>query len=150
MAELPWQAQADVIHLIRDFPASLRPIFEAEIHLFTYLSCLIFVFDENPSSDWGYGFVVTPDGFPYASAVSDTINHFVQRGILLREGSGRVSEGEESFAEELDLHGTLSQSRDRTDWTKTAAQCALMVPRGLIQQAVGRSPGLKHSAEVES
>ena len=43
---------------------------EPELHMFSYLGCLLSLYAGRMVSEWGYRFVCTPDGAPYSPDLS--------------------------------------------------------------------------------
>src|SRR5437016_13209164 len=38
-----------------------------ELHLFSYAACLLSLYEGQPSADWGYEFIATENGLPFAA-----------------------------------------------------------------------------------
>jgi hypothetical protein len=48
-------------------PRSVAPLSVQELHLFSYLACLLALFEGRPVADWGYRFALTSKGYPFSA-----------------------------------------------------------------------------------
>lgn len=137
-------AFTDAVFLVGLAPSSLAPVSIAELHLYAYLANLVALNRGVPVSDWGYGFAVTADGFPFAHDLEHATENLVRRSIV-RVDDGRLRRGEELFEEEIGLLDGLAQSARRKAWLDDALACVLHLPRGAVRDAINHSPGVATS-----
>ena len=58
-----------------------------ELHLFSYASCLLSLYEGQPAADWGYEFVSTPHGLPFAQAIDEAIDVSLALGLMHSHGA---------------------------------------------------------------
>ena len=82
------RAYYDALHLCSQLQASLESVARAEVHLFAYLGSLLAAYRGQIPDDWGYGFAVTPDGYPFSRDLDASLDLLVRRGRLLADEDG--------------------------------------------------------------
>ena len=137
-------ALTDVVFLVGLTPSSLAPISIAEMHLYAYLANLVSLNRGVAVSEWGYGFSVTAEGFPFAHDLEQARANLIWRSII-REDHGDLRPEEEFLAAELSFLDGLVQSGRRKEWFNDAFSCALNLPKGAVRDAISRSPGVSLS-----
>ena len=142
--QLQSAAVTDVVFLVGVAPSSLAPVSIAEMHLYAYLANLVALACGVPVSDWGYGFSVTAEGFPFAHDLENAKENLVRRSIV-REDGGGIWPGDDLFEAEIGVLDQLVQSSRRKAWLGDAFACALQLPRGAIRDAINHSPGVATS-----
>jgi len=65
MMRLNPDATFDCLYVANHLQVKQLSISPQEIHLFTYLACLLWLYKERVVSDWGYDFVGTELGAPF-------------------------------------------------------------------------------------
>ena len=140
-------ALTDVVFLVGFTPSSLAPISIAEMHLYAYLANLISLNRGMPVADWGYGFSVTTEGFPFAHDLEQARQNLIGRSIIRENDSGLWPERELLEAEVAVLE-SLRQSERRKEWLTDAFACALNLPQGAVRDAINRSPGVALSLRL--
>ena len=55
-----------------------------ELHIFGYLACLLWLYRNQPISDWGYTFVGTELGAPFSQDIDTAANEFLEHGLFHR------------------------------------------------------------------
>ena len=85
----------------------------AELHLFAYLSCLLWLFRRRIVADWGYEFVGTELGAPFSRHIDLAVTELLGRGYFLRVGD-RLYMSELAERRLADF-GQLSLNRDRAE-----------------------------------
>jgi len=126
-----------LVHLADD-GAGVRP---HEVQALAYLSCVLSVFDGKRVSEWGYNFLATPAGMPYAEAVDSAINDLVAAGVLEAEsGSLRLSLHGTEMRSKLVQHQSF-EARKRYVDAAASTTLALALPR--TTGAIALEPQLK-------
>lgn len=124
------------------------PISSWEVHLFSYLACLMSLYDGNPPSDWGYRFAATESGSPYSYDLDVAIEQGIQFGFL--EYRDHLISVSESGAQELDALSTLSELQKRMVYLEPACSSALAMPVGFVRAAVHRDATISSVARLET
>lgn len=118
----------------------------AEIHLFVYLSCLLWMYRERALADWGYDFVSTELGAPYSQETDLAINELLDRGLLHR------SQKQLCITERArDVLGDFSQLAiygDRTECLYAACSNVVAFSVGMVGSALSHEPELSRSQKL--
>lgn len=127
----------DALHLCTRLQESLKAVARAEIHLFGYLASLLAAYRGQLPSDWGYGFAITPDGYPFSHDVDASLDLLVRRGRLVADEDGYLMASPYGSME-LEALGALSALRQNNTFVEGACGAALVMPVGIIRDALGR------------
>lgn len=119
-----------------------------ELHLFSYLACLVSVYDRKPTDAWSYEFVATPAGAPFAEALAQETDRLRAAGHLLDAGPLLVLSGRGQA--ELPILGGFSFTRERTPYLEAACSAASLLPLPTVANAVSQEPGLRHALSAEA
>lgn len=119
-----------------------------ELHLFSYLACLVSVYGERPAEDWLYPFVATPAGAPFAEVLAEETDRLRAAGRLLDEGPLLVLS--DDGRAELELFGDFASVRPRTPYLEAACAAASLLPLPTVAHAVSHEPGLRHALSAEA
>ena len=137
----------DALHLCSRLQASLKAVARAEVHLFAYLASLLAAYRGQVPSDWGYGFAVTPDGYPFSHDLESSLDLLVHRGRLLTDEDGYLKTSVHGLME-LEALGTLSAMRENQMFVEGACGAALVMPVGIIRESLGREWDLQRVPSV--
>ena len=141
------RAYYDALHLCSQLQAFLKSVARAEVHLFAYLGSLLAAYRGQVPGDWGYGFAVTPDGYPFSGDLDSSLDLLVRRGRLLADEDGYLRTSSYGSLE-LQALGTLSTMRANTVFLEGACGAALVMPVGIIREALGREWDLQRVPDV--
>lgn len=136
-------AYFDTVYALAKGPRSLRPLSVSELHMFTYLACVVSLVEGNAISEWGYPFYLTDEGFPYSQAVAECIEELSDMSYLSVLENSDVAPSFEKITAEADSLATLSVLSSRKKFLDAALECALIIPRGSIRHAINKSPGVE-------
>ena len=105
-----------------------------EIHLFSYLSCLLSLYKGIPVSEWGYSFAYTERGFPYGKDLSEALDHMIRIGHISDLASGYVlSDTGNSI---LDTLTKIELYEPRITLLHGATSALSVLPLGMIRLAL--------------
>ena len=141
------RAYYDALHLCSELQVSLESVARAEVHLFAYLGSLLAAYRGQVPDDWGYGFAVTPDGYPFSRDLDASMDLLVHRGSLLADADGYFRTSSHGSLE-LEALGTLSATRENRAFLVGACGAALVMPVGIIREALGREWDLQRVPDV--
>ncbi len=140
-------ATADTLMIITRVQSVLRNATEGEVHLFAYLSCLLWLYRGNPVAEWGYDFSATPTGAPYSTAVGEATKLLRQHGRLYEDGESlRMTPAGNSLYDELK---TLDHFKIRYPFIDGACSSLLGMPVGVVRDAVSKEPSLRRAGTVQ-
>lgn len=135
------EAYFDCLALLSNAPASVRPLSSRELHLFSYLACLLALFEGEPIADWGYEFALTSRGYPHSADFEAAREALVRTGMLVAADDDSLAVSGRAIAE-LEALSSLSNLNSRLRWLTAATDCALALPVGSIRYAVTSRPDL--------
>lgn len=136
-------AYFDSLVIINDAPTSLLPMSVLELHLFSYLGCVLALFQGSPLGNWGYNYAITSEGYPFSSDLNDAHHAAIAKSLLLSNPQGFLYKNNEPLSIEVnDLLEVRAEWHERREWISTATQCALALPIGSVRYAIGQSPGV--------
>ena len=136
------EAHFDTVAIIGSAPRSVAPVAIIELHLYAYLACILGLFKGNPAGAWGYGFTVTPEGFPFSFELESSRAFISSRGWIEEDGRGTMTARGDTLKVELDRLAGLRMFSDRYEALRAATRCAVALPVGAIRGAINRSPGM--------
>ena len=137
----------DALHLCARLQESLKAVARAEVHLFGYLASLLAAYRGQLPSDWGYGFAITPDGYPFSRDLDASLDLLVRRGRLMADEDGYLKASVYGSME-LEKLGMLSALRENHLFVEGACGAALIMPVGIIRDALGREWDLQRVPSV--
>lgn len=119
-----------------------------EIHLFAYLSCLLFLYSGQSVSEWGYQFAGTREGSPFSPDLAEAIFNLKLLGFLLEiENYIKLTD---AGCEEYKLLLSLEQNTLREVYLKGACSSVLALPVGLVKNALLKEPELRRAVSLDS
>lgn len=121
---------------------------EAEIHLYSWIALILYVYSGNPVSDWTYSFAATKWGAPF----SDELHTAFQFGLhtnYLSESSGIISltpNGERH----LQMLNQLPIAAAHQQYVTASCQTSLLIPPGYARRATSRLPQMHRPSGADS
>jgi len=138
----------DCLITMSSLPDSLSPVSFIELHLFSYLGCVLALFKGNSVSEWGYHYSVTSGGFPYSDALTDSLDYLERRGFIEKDSAGLYVANKKLIEIELNKLSYLKEIPLRKEFIQTAINCALTFPTGSIRNAIQHSPGFALNVQI--
>lgn len=120
----------------------------AELHLFSYLACLLSLYRHRPSVDWGYGFVSTQVGAPFSREIEMTVDELKRRGLFL-ESDDRVTLTQNA-RDQLSLFSTLQFYKERKEYLSAASASILAFSTGIVRAAISEEPELRRAKSLSA
>jgi hypothetical protein len=118
----------------------------AEVHLFGYLACLLWMYRKEPVADWGYSFVGTELGALFSPQIEDSIKELQDSGYILRDGEKFCLA---PIAEEtLDSLTGMLTFHDRAECLLASCASTAAFSVGMVQCALSQEPELKRAQEI--
>lgn len=142
MTDLVPEAYLDALVIMHDAPESVLPMSVNEMHLYSYLGCVLALFKGKPVADWGYAYAITSEGFPWSAELDQAREAQCASGLIEVNDRGMMRARPLELAAELDTVLSLGSWSERRPWLRAAVECALALPIGSIRHAVSRSPGV--------
>lgn len=137
----------DTLSIVFRLREPLSGVTAPEVHLFSYLACILSLYDGKPVDDWGYLFAGTANGSPYSYAISEVIEQMLDSGFL--QTSDEMLSLSDAGRQEYDIQQTLAQNTWREIYLTGACDSVLAVPVGLLRDALSREAALDRAAQLE-
>ncbi len=119
-----------------------------ELHLFAYLACLLWLYQKNIVTDWGYSFVGTELGAPYSQEIDSALKELLGRGFFLRiHDRLRMTKLAERT---LDEFTKLEMNRDRAECLNASCASIAAFSPGMVTSALSQEPELSRAKALPS
>ena len=115
--------------------------------MFAYLASLLAAYRGQIPREWGYIFAVTPDGYPFSRDLDSSLDLLVRTGRLLTDEDGYLSISVRGLTD-LEILGTLATVRRNRLFVEGACGAALVMPVGVIRDALGQEWDLQRVPSV--
>lgn len=119
---------------------------EGELHLFSYLACLLSLYRMRPVTDWGYQYVGTKLGAPYGPAIGEAIKDLIAAGLI--DATDQVFRITSNGRQEYETLRTLVRNSQRDAYLEGACSSVLALPIGLVREAILQEPELSRSRRM--
>jgi hypothetical protein len=120
----------------------------AELHLFAYLACLLWLYSGRTTTDWGYAFVGTELGAPFSLEMDAALEGLEGRGLFTRsEERIRASDVAEQYLRDF---MDLELNRDRGECLHAAWSSTAALSIGMVGNALSEEPELKRARALPS
>ncbi|HYA39976.1 MAG TPA: hypothetical protein VEF34_01630 [Syntrophobacteraceae bacterium] len=121
-------------------------IARSELHLFSYLACLLSLYKNHPVADWEYGFAVTQQGHPFSPDIDEALGVLFQIGHLVRANSYlKTSMG---GVNEYNILKSLQINAEREPFLDGACASLLALPVGTIRHALSQEPDIRNAVSL--
>jgi hypothetical protein len=143
-----YNASYDVLALLHHLSSSVDGADEAELHVFSYLACLLSVYAGQPANDWGYDFIASPAGAPFAAELDDAVRWAANVGFIAPVGPRwqLTAEGTVEFS----ALSELSTHHRRLKFIEPACASTLSIPLGWVRRGIDQTPALHSAARRDS
>ena len=112
-----------------------------EIHLFSYLACLLSLFRGQPVAGWGYNFAGLDSGSPFSAELQAGCPALEFVGLIACK-AGSVTMTSEG-TNQLQFLSALRQFSSRQSYLTAACESLLCLPIGSVRNALSMEPGLR-------
>jgi hypothetical protein len=143
-------ATFDVLAIHGHLRRSIGSTSRSELHLFTYLACLLSLYDRLPASEWRYSFAATQFGAPFSAELDDAYRDALLDGVIEINSTSELSALTTEGDEELRELSTLLTMKARDRYIEAACATSLMLPVSMARDAVGRDSRIKTAVALET
>lgn len=118
----------------------------AELHLLSYLSCLLSLYRKSPVAEWGYGFVGTELGAPFSMEIKVTAQELENRGFFYSlQDRLQLTVGAEKLLKELEA---MNIYEERAHCLNAASSSIVAFSVGIVQTALSNEPELQRAKQM--
>lgn len=120
----------------------------AELHVLSYLACIISLYDGKDPEHWSYGFTATPSGAPYAVMLDYECSRLRAAGFMV-DRQEVVVLSDRGFREVRELRSFRSLSA-RERYLEVACAAATLLPLPSVADALSFEPQLQRALKAPS
>lgn len=131
----------DALYVSNALQRQLGNAARGEVHLFTYLACLLAVYSHRPTADWTYDFAGTMSGAPFSTELDAAIDDCILSGLLSSRDDLLILTA--VGQQELSELSNVSFCSWRTIYLEASCCSTLMAPVGTVRNALSQEPNLK-------
>lgn len=140
------EATFDVLAIVAHLEPTVGRVLPSEVHLFSYLGCLLSLYSGNPVADWGYAFAGTVEGSPFSASVNEALGALRASSDLVGDGTGLALSA--PGRNEYELLRTLGQNSHREEFLVGACSSVLALPVPVVRSALQQEPALRRVAAI--
>lgn len=130
----------DVMVIAEACQARFGGLSRGEVHVLSYLSCVLSIYDGHDAGWWGYEFVSSAVGAPFALQIDEAVDWLMGTGAVM-EYAERVGPTP-TTDRELAIFIDLPRYQRRVRYLTAAYNCTLALPLPVVCDAVCREPQL--------
>ena len=117
-----------------------------EIHLFSYFSSILFLYRQNPVSDWQYRFTISSTGYPFSDAINEAMNRHIQNGLF--EEKGTFYSISSRGTDEFNKFKVLPSFKKREEYLTAACTTSIIVPYSETLRALLSDPEISKAKAI--
>lgn len=147
------EAVSDVLAIMRTNKDLAQTTTRVTVQRIAYLSCLLALYDGQPTAEWGYKFSRTEIGTPFSADINDAIDVLIRTGTLSvgREVRGAkelllVNEGGLLVA----LIGGLERLKARAKYLSAACNGGVIASPTTLGQGLDNEPTVRRALKREA
>lgn len=135
------EAIFDSLYLSKTLQENLGDFARSEIHLFSYLACLLSLYDGHPISFWGYSYIKNEYGSPFSFEIEEAIKTSESQRFLSKNDDKYliITESGLEILNHLTNHAVFS---DRLLYLNVAITSITLLPFGMVKESVSNEPVL--------
>ncbi|WP_291087020.1 hypothetical protein [Flavobacterium sp. BFFFF1] len=138
------EAVFDMLYIGNKLQFKIEDFSLSEINFFSYLSCLLSLYDGKMIDNWEYGFIKSSLGSPISTDLDKALNALCSNGSLCK------SEGVDGYynllpngEKMLELYSTLYKFSWRIPYLEASCKSLSLMPFGIVKDAISNEPVLK-------
>jgi hypothetical protein len=120
-----------------------------ELQIFSYLSCLLSLYEGEPVAFWGYTFIKNDLGSPYSREINDSIEALIAKGSIIRSDRNflKVSDG---GLIELEIYSSFHSNVSRIKFLQAACDSINLISYGTVKDSISKEPILKSAGQQDN
>ena len=132
----------DTLYIGSKVESKIEDFSQYEVQFFSYLSCLLSLYEGNPLSFWEYSFVKTLMGSPFSLDIQEAWIFLQSKSSIEETTEGYVKLTEKGRLE-IQFYLTLHSFKQRAKYLDTACKSLSLIPMSYIKEAIYNEPVLK-------
>ena len=142
------EAAYDALYVTNALQRQFGNAARGEVHLLTYLACLLSLYSHRPTADWNYSFAGTTSGAPFSTELAAAIDDAVLSGLLSANDQSLLLNA--SGREELVALANVSFCSWRSVYLEASCCSTLTAPVGTLRYALSQEPNLKPASRLRA
>lgn len=143
MGSSTYQAVFDALSIVRRLEGALDGVTSSEVHLISYVACLLSIYRRFAASEWGYGFIRSQWGAPFSADLENGLTTLTASGLLASREE--VLATTDSGKELGNFLNTTTEHSWRAEFLEGACASVLAMPVGSIREALHHEPSLRRA-----
>ncbi|AGC75975.1 hypothetical protein LX97_00653 [Nonlabens dokdonensis] len=136
----------DVISLVEKLQKLLGDVAEQEIQLFSYLACLLSLYDGKTLTYWNYHFIKNDIGAPYSVQINEAIK-LLNRNDMLISDDGYLQITDRGMIN-FNRLSELNLNADREKYLNASVNCLQYSPFSVVKESLFKEPILNDVIEI--
>lgn len=141
-------AYFDALSLCVRLSKRLTNAAEQEIHLFSYLACLLWLYQGKPVALWGYTYAVTADAYPYSPQIHDALS-LLETGGLITSHENILFAATPEGARELEALESLPSLVARASYLDGATSSLIVYPVNVVRGSLQRERSIQQPSIIK-
>jgi hypothetical protein len=138
------EAVFDILFIGRKLQLKMTDFSLSEINFFSYLSCLLSLYDGKTVEQWKYNFIKSNLGSPFSSDLNLALDALkANESFVKSDGIEGYYQLSEKGIKALEFYSTLQTFSWRSDYLEAACTSISLLPFGTIKQGIFNEPVLK-------
>ena len=130
----------DILFLGKSLQVKNESFTLSEIHILSYLSCLLSIYSGDSSKEWGYIFTKTAYGYPFSNEIKQAVDSLIMDKLLDNDG-GHINVTKDGvFFNNKFLNFNFYSKRIK--YLEASINCLSLTPFGVIRSALFSDPVL--------
>lgn len=119
-----------------------------ELHLFSYLACLLSLYRRQPVAEWGYQFAGTKQGLPFSPEIESVSTELVNHQSMTRQNGFFIltEQGHQQYS----MLSSLSLNKAREPYLAGACSSVLALPVAIVRDGLRNGTELKAAGDLSS
>lgn len=139
----------DIFSLSLKLQETLEDVSLDEIQMFSYLSCLLSVYDGHSANKWGYFFIKNEIGAPYSDQLENSLTHLVKNNFFQMKDEEYFTVNNIAV-DKYNMLTSLDSYKAREHFLDAATKCIKFVPYGDVRKALHLEPTLNIAKGVDN
>jgi len=142
------EAYYDSLSIAKKLGDTLENFRKEEIHLFSYFSSILFLYNKNPVANWKYKFILDANGHPFSDELDTAIKRHILNGII-KKGNNFLeftTRGSNEFQKFIDMKD-LSK---REKYIRASCTTNIVLPYSKTIRALLNDPEIRNKRKTAS
>ena len=146
MSRIQSNAVFDALYIGTHLQIKLNDFSNYELQIFTYLSCLLSLYDGEPVSFWGYTFIKNDLGSPFSKEINDAIEALIAKGSIIKSDGSFLSVTANG-QNELRLYSSFRSNISRIKYLQAACESMNLISYGEVKDSISQEPILQSAGK---